>query len=380
MRRPLPHLSLAALGLAAACGLSGRPVEVFSEPVPMPTTVVAPPPAAAPAGLPPTGAVPFPARPDEPRLSNLRRLTHGGQNAEAYFSADGRRLIFQAQVPGGAPCDQIFVMDVDGRNLRRVSTGTGRTTCGYFFPSGEKIVFSSTHHRSPVCPAPPDRSRGYVWPLHPYDIFLAHADGSELRQLTDTPGYDAEATISPDGRTILFTSDRDGDLEIYAMDADGSNVRRLTFEEGYDGGAFFSPDGRRIVYRAHHPTEAAELADYRALLADRLIRPGRVEIWVMDADGSNKRQITNNGAANFAPFFHPNGRQIIFSSNMANPGGRDFDLYLINLDGSGLERVTHAPGFDSFPMFSPDGRQLVWASHRGSERGESDIFIADWNP
>jgi TolB protein len=383
MRRSPLLLPLAALGLAA-CG-AGRAAAPLHDAHAASMTEAAPEAAAAAApratsaALPATGSQPFPSRPDEPRLTNLRRLTFGGQNAEAYFSADGRRLIFQASLPGGEPCDQIFVMDLDGSGVQRVSTGTGRTTCGYFFPTGDRVLFSSTHHVSPACPPPPDRSRGYVWPLHPYDIFVANPDGTGLRQLTDSPGYDAEATISPDGSRIIFTSDRDGDLELYVMDADGGNVRRLTHEEGYDGGAFFSPDGRRIVYRAHHPTDPAELADYRALLAERLIRPGRVEIWVMDADGSNKRQLTDNGAANFAPFFHPNGRQIIFSSNMDHPGGRDFDLYLINLDGSGLERITHAPGFDSFPMFSPDGRTLVWGSHRGSDRRESDIFIADWN-
>ena len=328
--------------------------------------------------MPSTGAVDFPSRPDEPRLRNLRRLTHGGQNAEAYFSADGRQLIFQAQVPGGPACDQIYTMDVDGENLRRVSTGTGRTTCGYFLPSGDRIVFSSTHHVSETCPPPPDRSRGYVWPLHPYDIFIANADGSDLRNLTNRDGYDAEATLSPDGRRILFTSDRDGDLELYAMDVDGTNVTRLTHEEGYDGGAFFSPDGTRVVYRAHHPADPEELADYRSLLEENLVRPNQVEIWVMEADGSNKRQLTENGAANFAPFFHPGGEKIIFSSNLHGGGPRDFDLYLIGVDGSGLERVTSSPGFDSFPMFSPDGRYLVWGSHRGSDRGESDIFIAEW--
>jgi TolB protein len=375
-RSPLTFLALAVT--AAGCG-TGRSVErtVATPPTPAyaETTAVTPHPAVA---LPSVRAVDFAARPDEPRLINVRRLTHGGQNAEAYYSADGRRLIFQATLPGGEPCDQIFVMDVEGRGVRRVSTGTGRTTCGYFFPSGDRVLFSSTHHRSPECPPPVDRSRGYIWPLHPYDIFVANPDGSGLRQLTDTPGYDAEATISPDASRIIFTSDRDGDLELYVMDADGGNVRRLTNQPGYDGGAFFSPDGSRIVYRAHHPNDPAELADYRALLRERLIRPGQVEIWVMDADGSNKRQVTRNGAANFAPFFHPNGRQIIFSSNLDNPGGRDFDLYLINVDGTGQERITHAPGFDGFPMFSPDGRQLVWGSHRGSDRRESDIFIADW--
>jgi TolB protein len=328
--------------------------------------------------LPRTGAVEFPSRPDEPRLVNLRRLTHGGQNAEAYFSADGRQIIFQAQVPGGPACDQIYTMDVDGENLRLVSTGTGRTTCGFFLPSGNRIVFSSTHHRSAECPPPPDRSRGYVWPLHPYDIFIANADGSGLFNLTNREGYDAEAVLSPDGTRILFTSDRDGDLELYTMDVDGGNVTRLTFEEGYDGGAFFSPDGSRIVYRAHHPTDPAELADFRALLRANLVRPSRVEIRVMNADGSGKRQITNNGAANFAPYFHPSGEKIIFSSNLHGGGPRDFDLYLIGVDGTGLERVTHSPGFDSFPMFSRDGRYLVWGSHRGSDGAGSDVFVAEW--
>ncbi len=329
--------------------------------------------------MPVTGAVDFPARADEPRLANLRQLTHGGQNAEAYFSADGRRIIFQATPRGQESCDQMYVMDADGGTLRLVSTGMGKTTCGYFFPSGDRILFSSTHHRSAACPSAVDRSRGYVWRFDPYDIFLANPDGSELRQLTDYPGYDAEATLSPDGSRIVFTSDRDGDFEIYTMNVDGSAVQRLTFEEGYDGGAFFSPDGTQIVYRAHHPTDPAELEDYRALLKDRMLRPGRFELWIMDADGSNKRQITDNGAANFAPFFHPDGRRIIFASNLHQAGGREFELYLINIDGTGLERVTHSGGFNSFPMFSPDGKQLIWSSHRAApELREANVFIADW--
>jgi TolB protein len=330
------------------------------------------------AAWPRTGAVPFASVPGEARLANVRKLTHGGQNAEAYFSADGRRLVFQF-TPAGGGCDQIFAMDVDGAHLARVSTGTGRTTCGYFYPAGDRVLFSSTHHVDPACPPPPDRSRGYVWPLHPYDIFAANVDGSDPRRLTETPGYDAEATFSPDGSRIVFTSTRDGDVELYTMDADGGDVRRLTHEEGYDGGAFFSPDGTRIVYRAWHPTDPAELADYRGLLRDRLVRPGHMELWIMDADGGNKRQITANGAANFAPFFHPDGRRIIFGSNLHDPRGRDFDLYMVGIDGTGLERITRHGDFDSFPMFSPDGKQLVWASNRGgSVPGETNVFIADW--
>jgi TolB protein len=325
------------------------------------------------------GSVSVELRADEPRLANVRMLTNGGENAEAYFSPDARRLIFQATRPGVSACDQIFTMDTDGGNVRMVSTGRGRTTCAYFFPSGDRILYSSTHEHSPECPPVPDHSQGYVWPLHPFDIYTARPDGSDLRKIAGSPAYDAEATISPDGSRIVFTSTRDGDLDIYVMNADGSNVQRLTDEPGYDGGAFFSYDGSKIVYRARHPETPEELADYRRLLAQNLIRPGRLDIYVMDADGSNKRRVTDNGAANFAPFMHPDGRRIIFSSNLGDPAGRNFDLYLINIDGTGLERVTTHPDFEGFPMFSSDGTKLVFASNRYQARpGETNVFIADW--
>jgi len=318
---------------------------------------------------------------EERHLTNIRQLTFGGENAEAYFSADGKKLIFQSTRPPFL-CDQIFILDLETNDVRLVSTGKGRTTCAYFFPKGDRIIYSSTHHVSPECPPPPDRARGYVWALYDsYDIFSARADGSDLRQLTNTPGYDAEATISPDGKKIVFTSMRDGDPDIYVMDADGRNVKRLTRTPGYDGGAFFSPDGKRIVYRAHHPRTMAELADFQALLKGGALRPMRLEIYVMDANGSRQRQITNNGAANFAPFFHPSGRRIIFSSNHHDPARRNFDLFLINDDGTGLERITFHPAFDGFPMFSPDGRKLVFASNRNARTpGETNLFIADWIP
>ena len=323
--------------------------------------------------------------PGEKHLRNIRQLTFGGQNAEAYFSADDRYLIFQHQGTD-VPCDQMYIIPVDtpdGKPAqpKLVSTGKGRTTCGYFFPAGDRILFSSTHAASAECPPKPDYSRGYVWPIYDtYQIYTARRDGGDLKQLSNAHGYNAESTITRDGRKIVFTSTRNGDIDIYTMDADGSHVRQLTHELGYDGGPFWSYDGRKIVYRAEHPKTPEETADYKDLLSRGLIRPGNLEIWVMDADGGHKHQVTHNGAANFAPYFLPDGKRIIFASNMADPkNGRDFDLYIINEDGTGLERITYYPDFDAFPMFSSDGKRLVWASNRnGTAPHETNIFIADW--
>lgn len=317
--------------------------------------------------------------PREVHLKNLKQLTFGGENAEAYFSTDDKWLVYQGH-EGQENCDQIYVMDVDGGRRRLASTGNGRTTCAYFFPGAGRIVYSSTHLHSAACPPKPDYSRGYVWPIEAsYEIFAANSDGSDLNQLTSRPGYDAEATLSRDGKKIVFTSMRDGDLDLYSMNADGSDVRRLTSEPGYDGGAFFSANGKQIVYRAHHPTDPKELADYRALLEDGLIRPTTLELFVMNADGSNKRQITSFGAASFAPFFHPDGKRIIFSSNFSDPRGREFDLYMIGVDGKRLERITYSEGFDGFPMFSSDGKRLVFGSNRNAaQQGDTNVFIADW--
>lgn len=331
------------------------------------------------------GAAP-PVTPEEQKhLKNVRQLTFGGQNAEAYFSVDDKQLIFQHQGTR-VPCDQIYTIPVntpDGKPAtpRLVSTGKGRTTCGYFFPMGDRILFSSTHAASAECPPKPDYSRGYVWPIYDtYQIYTAKLDGSDLKQLTSARGYNAEATITRDGKSIVFTSTRNGDLDIYAMNADGSNVKQLTHELGYDGGPFWSYDGKKIVYRAQHPKTEEDIADYKQLLAQNLIRPGNLELWVMDADGSHKHQVTHNGAANFGPYWLPDGKRIIFASNMADPkNGRDFDLYLINEDGTGLERVTYHPDFDAFPMFTSDGKRLVWASNRnGTVPHETNIFLADW--
>jgi TolB protein len=317
--------------------------------------------------------------PSEKHLRNIKQLTFGGENAEAYFSSDGKQLIFQATREGHG-CDQIYTMNVDGSNAKMISNGEGRTTCSYFFPGNKRVLYSSTHLGDKQCPPRPDFSRGYVWAVYPtYDIFSANADGSNAKQLTETPGYDAETTITRDGKKLVFTSTRDGDLDIYTMDADGKNVRRLTNELGYDGGPFWSYDGKQIVFRAHHPKTEEQKADYMALLKQNLIRPTTLEIFVMNADGSNKRQVTSNGKANFGPYFFPDGKRIIFSSNLDDTRGRNFDLYMINVDGSGLQRITFNNTFDGFPMFSPDGKKLVFASNRNAAKeGDTNVFIADW--
>ena len=304
-------------------------------------------PSAASASLEIGAGVPFDDVPEEVRLRNVRQLTFDGENAEAYFSFDGTQLIFQRTERAEGACDVIWRMDLATGDKTLASTGTGRTTCSYFFPDDQKIIYASTHHVSDQCPAPPDMSRGYVWALYPsYDLFVSNADGTELVQLTDTEGYDAEATISPSGDRMVFTSVRNGDLDLYSMNLDGTDLVQLTDRAGYDGGAFYSPDGSKIVWRAHYP---------------------------------DKRQVTSNGAANFGPFWHPDGERIIWSSNQGDPSGREFDLYMIHEDGTGQERITYTGDFDGFPMFSPDGKYLVWGSNRNpSHQANTNIFIAEW--
>ena len=317
----------------------------------------------------------------ERHLQNIKQLTTGGENAEAYFSFDGRQLIFQSK-RDEMKCDQIFSMNIDGSNVRRVSNGEGRTTCSYFFKGGKKVLYASTFGGKKECPPNPDFTQGYVWAIYPdYEIYTSTPDGKNIKKLTASPGYDAEATVSPNGKKIIFTSERDGDLELYSMDKNGKNVRRLTNELGYDGGAFYSPDNKMIVYRGSHPTTAEEIKRYKDLLAQHLIVPTTFELWVMNADGSNKRQVTKLNAASFAPFFTPDGKRIIFCTNYfaSDQRKRNFDLAVINVDGTGLERVTFNESFDGFPMFSPDGKKLVFASNRNAAKtGDTNVFIADW--
>ena len=315
----------------------------------------------------------------EVHLRNIRQLTFSGNNAESYFSASGRQLIFQRQEELNTKCDQEYIMNIDGTGMHRVSNGLGRTTCGYFYDHDRRIFYSSTFKFSPDCPPVPDRSHGYVWPVGHLEMYTSKTDGSDLRALTSNGAYNAEGTLSPDGTKIIFTSTMDGDLELYTMNVDGTGLKRITHRVGYDGGAFFSPDGSMIVWRAGYPVTAADTADYLGLLNQRLVRPAKVELWVANADGSNPRQITHLGGANFAPYFHPDGRRIIFASNYETPHSGNFDLYMVNIDGSGLEKLTTSPDFDGFPMFSPDGRKLVWASNRNYKiEGETNLFIADW--
>jgi Tol biopolymer transport system component len=323
----------------------------------------------------------------ETHLRNIRQLTRGGDNAEAYFSFDGKNLSFQSNNPAwGLKCDQIFNMQIDkavSDTMYRpvmISTGEGRTTCSYFLPGDKQILYASTHSGGAGCPEAVHIEGKYLWPVfNSYDIFVADLTGKIVKQLTSTPGYDAEATVSPDGKKIVFTSTRSGDLELWTMDIDGSNQKQITFGLGYDGGAFFSPDSKKIVFRSSRPQTPEEITEYTDLLNQGLVAPTRMEIYICDADGSNMKQVTNLGKANWAPFFHPSGKKIIFSSNHHSQRGYDFQLYMINTDGSGLEQITSESIFNAFPMFSPDGKKLVFSSNRNNHgTRETNVFIADW--
>jgi Tol biopolymer transport system component len=318
--------------------------------------------------------------PQETHFKNLKQLTFGGENAECYVNVDGTRVSWQATV-GGYPDEQIFGMNLDGTDKHLISTGKGRCTCSYFTPDDQWVIFSSTHATSPGKQTPPDMSKGYVWTVNPnYAMYKARPDGSELTPITHySNAYVAETTIAPNGKYMAWTSDKDGDLDIYRSDLDGKHVKRLTNQVGYDGGPFVSWDSKHIVYRRDDLKNQGQVDDYRALLKQHLIRPTTLEIWIMDADGSHKHQVTHLGCASFAPFLLPDNRRIIFSSNYGDAKGREFDLFLINLDGSGLERVTHTPEFDGFPMLTADGKKLIFASNRfGTHPHETNIFVADW--
>ncbi|MBK8345176.1 MAG: PD40 domain-containing protein [Bacteroidetes bacterium] len=321
--------------------------------------------------------------PQEKHLKNLHQLTFGGDNAEAYFSFDSKMIVFQRRDNKDVPCDQIYYGTIPTDNSRfeykLLSTGKGRTTCSYFLPGNDKVIFASTHAKVDTCIADPDRSKGYLWGVYPsYEIYVADLNGNIVQQLTDNDFYDAEAVVSPKGDKILFTSNRSGDLELWTMNLDGTDLKQITNELGYDGGAFFSPDGNRIVFRASRPKTQEEITTYKTLLKEHFVKPTAMELFTCMADGSDLRQITTLGGANWAPFFHPSGNKIIFSSNHTTKRV-PFNLFMINLDGTGLEQITFDTVFDSFPMFSYDGKKLIFASNRNSGgTRDTNLFIADW--
>jgi len=312
-------------------------------------------------------------------LSGIKQLTFGGQNAEAYWAPDGKRIIFQS-TRDGRDCDQEYVMNADGSGVHMVSTGKGRTTCGYFLADNKHILYASTHEGGDACPPAADRSKGYLWAVYPsYDIYLATDDGKILKKLASAPGYDAEGTVNWKTGRIVYTSMQSGDLDLWTMNSDGSGKKQVTKTEGYDGGAVFSRDGKKLVWRANHPATLETQKRYRELLADNLTSPMKMELFVADGDGRNARQITDFGCASFAPTFTPDGKKILFSSNKHDCDGRRFELYMVNLDGSGLEQVTDFGGFTAFPEFSPDGAKLVFASDKDAKQHyEFNIFTADW--
>lgn len=326
--------------------------------------------------------------PEETHFKNIQQLTFGGDNAEAYFSYDGKYLIFQrTNAKDGIACDQMFIGKVPARgekfDYKLVSTSKGRTTCGFFTRDGKHVIYASTHLGSADCPPVPDRSKygnKYIWPLYAsFDIFMADLDGKIVKQLTKSAGYDAEATLSPDGGKMIYTSVKDGDIELYIMDLKSGKEKRITHALGYDGGAWFSPDGKKIIWRASRPQTEAAIKEYNDLLAENLVAPTSMEVWVANADGSNARQVTAYGQANWAPAFMPDSKRIIFASNHEYKRGFPFNLYTVNGDGTNLQKISRDKGFDAFPMFSPDGKKIVFCSNRnnGGTR-DTNIFIADW--
>jgi Tol biopolymer transport system component len=323
----------------------------------------------------------------EKHLKNIKQLTFGGDNAEAYWSFDDKSLVFQATNHWNTKCDQIFTISLDNiptddkTTPQMISIGNGRTTCSYFLPGDSTIVYSSTHLADKACPIPPkkeDYGGKYIWPVfNTFDIFVADTKGNQIKQLTNNDGYDAEPTVSPKGDLIVFTSMRSGDLELYTMKIDGSDVKQVTNELGYDGGAFFSPDGTKLIFRSSRPKTTQEIKEYKDLLAKNLVMPTNMELYICNVDGSDLTKITDLGSANWAPFFHPSGKKVIFSSNHKTK--RSFNLFMINIDGTGLEQITYDKVFDAFPMFSNDGKKIVFSSNRNNNgTHDTNLFIADW--
>jgi TolB protein len=335
-------------------------------------------------------------QPGESRFSALYQVTFGGENAEAYWSSDGTRLVLQRRdSAAGIECDRIFVTPDGGAaalesptKLEQISDGRGVCTCAYFLNDDREILYASTTASHATCPAPPDMAQGYVWKLHAeYDIYAQDLESGAVRRLTDSYGYDAEGTVSPDGASMVFTSTRCGDPELWILDFASNALHQVTRTPGYDGGAFFSNDGRRLIFRATRfssEKQAEEEAGFARLLAEGLVRPSAMELYTIGVDGTGRQRLTDLGGANWAPFFTPDDQQVLFASNHhVGPRSRNFDLFLVPSQSGPhgpeqLERVTTYDGFDSFPMFSPDGRWLAFSSNRGGTNNETNVFIARW--
>lgn len=327
--------------------------------------------------------------PEEKHFTNIQQLTFGGDNAEAYFSYDNKWVVFQKTNPKeGILCDQIFVGKLPENpgekfESKMVSTGKGRTTCAFFTHDNKHVIYASTHLGSVDCPPVPDRAKygnRYIWPLYSsYDIFMADLDGNIVKQLTSAAGYDAEATLSPDGKKMVYTSTKSGDLELWVMDLETGAEKQVTHDLGYDGGAWFSPDGTKLIWRASRPKTDAEITEYKELLKENLVAPTNMEVFISDADGSNPKQVSSFGQANWAPNYMPDSKRIIFASNHEYKRGFPFNIYIMNEDGSGLYKVSRDKGFDAFPMFSYDGKKILFSSNRnnGGTR-DTNVFLADW--
>ncbi|MFM1895297.1 MAG: hypothetical protein RLZZ385_371 [Pseudomonadota bacterium] len=321
-------------------------------------------------------------------LSNTHQLiTEGLRSGESYFSADGNRMIYQAENEPGNPFYQIYLRDLTTGATHRVSPGTGLTTCAWIHPTQDKVIFASTHEDPNAVAKQQDElafresgaARAYAWDYDPYyDIYETDSNGGNIRNLTNARGYDAEGSYSADGSRIVFASNREAYsrtlsqaeqklleddasyfMDLYVMDADGGNVVQLTHSPGYDGGPFYNADASKIVWRRFNPDGNS------------------AEIWTMDADGSNQRQLTADAMVSWGPYFHPSGDYIIYSSNLL--GHANFELFLIDVEGShDPVRVTSTDGTDILPVFSPDGTRLAWSSTRTAD-GSSQVFMADWN-
>ena len=369
-------MGMTGLLLMTALGLQAQETV---KPTPPPTLAVAPP-----------IANPFqPAQGDshrdmrEAHLREVQKLTDKGSNAEAYWSWDGKQIVFQS-TRDGRSCDQIYVMNSDGSDQHMVSTGKGRTTCGYFLPGDKRIIYASTHATSADCPPSPPFTPGtYRWPVFAsYDLYTAKPNGSDVKPLLAHEGYDAEATVAPNGKWLVFTSERSWDIDLWRADVSGKHLKRLTDAVGYDGGAVWSPDSKLIAWRTNYPKGEVATSKYKALLKQHLVEPMDMDIWVMNADGTGKRQLTHLLGAAFAPVFAPDGKAVVFSSNWEDRQGkgRNFELYKVNLDGTGLERLTYTGNFNSFPHFSADGKKLLWVSGREAVTPRQfNIFVAEYS-